>query len=223
MAKITRVIAVANRKGGTGKSTTTMLLAGALAKDGRRILVIDSDDQKTVEGIRAMEEAASESGALYGVEAIPPRFILDFLHGHGHKYDVVFIDVPRITEDKSNNAMGQLLSICDSVLIPVLGSFVDALSTEGFFRLVEEISAYKKRNNIPFTYYGFVNRWNRRNDNNHAVEYLQGIGLGMFDEHLDDLKVFTAPSVYTSVLDTAEGERRFRPFYNEFKKRFKIK
>jgi hypothetical protein len=36
------------------------------------------------------------------------------------------------------------------------------------------------------------------------------------DAALNDLKVFTRPSIYRSVMDTAEGERRFRPFFNEF-------
>ena len=223
MAKITRVIAVTNRKGGTGKSTTTMLLAGALAADGHKVLVVDCDDQQTVESIRAMEAANTDGSGLYDVEAIAPRFVLDLLRMRGDGYDIVFIDVPRITEDRTNTVLGQLLTICDSVLIPVLGSFVDALATEGFFRLVEEIAAYKKENGIPFKYYGFVNRWNSRKDNEMADKYMANIGVKMFKEHLRDLKVFAAPSVYYSILDTKEGARRFKPFYKEFKKRFKIK
>lgn len=223
MARITRVISVTNRKGGTGKSTTTMLLAGALAKDGHKVLVLDCDDQQTVESIRAMEAASVDGSGLYDVEAIAPRFVLDLLRIRGEAYDIVFIDVPRITEDRTNTVLGQLLTICDSVLIPVLGSFVDALSTEGFFRLVEEIGTYKKENGIPFQYYGFINRWSSRKDNEMADEYMANIGIKMFEEHLNDLKIFTAPSVYYSILDTAEGERRFTPFYKEFKKRFKIK
>ncbi|MGY2047272.1 ParA family protein [Methylobacterium sp. JK268] len=40
-----RVIAVANRKGGTAKTTTTVNLAAALGARGRRVLVVDLDTQ----------------------------------------------------------------------------------------------------------------------------------------------------------------------------------
>lgn len=42
---MTRIICFVNRKGGSGKTTTTFNLAGALAEQGRRVLVIDLDPQ----------------------------------------------------------------------------------------------------------------------------------------------------------------------------------
>ena len=43
------IIAVANQKGGAGKTTVSMNLAGTLARRGHRVLVADADPQGTAQ------------------------------------------------------------------------------------------------------------------------------------------------------------------------------
>ena len=62
----TRVITVANQKGGVGKTTTTVNLAAALAQSGARVLVIDLDPQGNASTALGVEHR-SETPSVYDV------------------------------------------------------------------------------------------------------------------------------------------------------------
>jgi chromosome partitioning protein len=42
-----KIITVANQKGGSGKTTVSMQVAGTLARRGNKVLVVDADPQGT--------------------------------------------------------------------------------------------------------------------------------------------------------------------------------
>jgi chromosome partitioning protein len=58
-----RVIAVANQKGGVGKSTTTQNLGFALAERGRRVLLVDLDPQGNLTSAFGLEKAVQQTVA----------------------------------------------------------------------------------------------------------------------------------------------------------------
>lgn len=77
------VIAVANQKGGVGKTTTTANLGAALARNGRRVLLIDMDPQGNLTSAVGISKAAEHTiaDALLDYQAPLPTVTVE--NGNG--------------------------------------------------------------------------------------------------------------------------------------------
>jgi chromosome partitioning protein len=64
---MTRVLAISNRKGGVGKSTSVLNIGAALARVGHTVLLVDLDPQANLTQALGMEAAPRNiNGALLG-------------------------------------------------------------------------------------------------------------------------------------------------------------
>ena len=199
------------------------MLAVAIAKKkNKKVLILDCDSQGSISEMYEAEKENFDHDPAIEVEEITPRKVQTFLKRFGSDYDIIFIDIPRMTDARKDSSTVILLYNCDSILIPIVGNQVDVLSSMDFVDIVAEASKDKIGMGDELKYYGFINRRNQRKSNEEAEEDMKAKGLKMFKNSLPDLKIFTNPSFYNSVLDSAEGKRRFENFYNEFCRKFKL-
>jgi chromosome partitioning protein len=132
------IVALLNQKGGVGKTTLALHLAGAWARQGRRVTVIDADPQGSA--LDWSEQRAKEgSPRLFGVLGLAR----DTLHREAPEIargvDHVVIDgPPRIA-----GLMRSALLAADLVLVPAQPSPFDGWASGEMLNLIREARIFR--------------------------------------------------------------------------------
>ena len=139
------ILAVANQKGGCGKTTTTMNLAGGLTKAKYRVLVVDADPQASATVWSLARGADSLPFDVQTLRQLRGRFreLVDSLD-----YDIVLIDTPPGVTERENVGSAQdarrILKWADAILVPLKPSTLDFSAASTFVQYLEgELEAHK--------------------------------------------------------------------------------
>ena len=136
-----KVVTVLSQKGGAGKSTLTMQLAGGLVRSGRRVAIIDLDPQETaMRWAHAAPAAVPFPARVMRLEA-EPEHLHQVIKQAGREADLILLDCPPSIEHAATLAA---LQEADVALVPVVPSPADLWSTKGVERLILQVQAVRK-------------------------------------------------------------------------------
>ncbi len=134
MAANGKVIAVAQQKGGSGKTMLAAQLAVALAESGAKIAVLDIDPQGSLTIWGKLRAAAAKAAAPITFAAISGWRLAAELEKLRATHDIVLIDTPPVIDSDARRA----IRAAQLVLIPLNPSPPDLWAAEGTIKLAAE-------------------------------------------------------------------------------------
>jgi chromosome partitioning protein len=131
-----KVIACANQKGGSGKTTLAMQLAGTLGLQGVRVLVVDADPQASAQRWNSAAPDEKPFPATVIGLADAGEKVHREVGKHVGVYDYIVIDCPPAVESAATQSA---LMVADLVLIPIIPSPTDLWAAAGIRKLIENV------------------------------------------------------------------------------------
>ncbi len=204
------VIAVANEKGGVGKTTTTLAIGTILAQRGFKVLFIDLDPQGNLTlslGYKPQDMPASSvpyqvetENGLENADLIFARpLVVDNsyrlrVNSRDHvlqlsqdlhdmvslPYDYVLIDCPPSLEKLAIDA----LLVSNFLIVPTLADFYSAYALKN---VLEMIGIVRQRGNPKLMYRILITLFDRRNSIHHSIlnQLTQIFSGGMFNTMIE--------------------------------------
>lgn len=132
-----KIIAVVNQKGGSGKTTISMQLAGTLARRGKKLLVVDADPQ----GTATRWAASSDDDKPFPASVVGLSAANTKVHREVKKfidnYDFIIIDCPPAADSPVPQSA---LLIADLALVPLIPSPLDMWAAVGIRQVINTVS-----------------------------------------------------------------------------------
>lgn len=237
------IIAFANHKGGTGKTTSTINIGRALDKSGMRVLLIDLDPQGNLSyslglsgqkltvcdfmlGTKSFDEVACEA---YGMHVLPANLSLySCSNSIEQKSDFEFVLKKQLYKISSRYDYILIdcppaisvytinaLTAADGVIIPLV---FEILSIQGLDQMLKEIKKIKASTNPAISVIGAlgvaVNE--NRKLSSEVLEFVRdNYHINVFNNHVrNNVKAAEAPSFGKSVIDYAPSSISAKDYIN---------
>lgn len=126
------VIAIVNEKGGSGKSTLAINLSSKFKQEGKDVILIDSDPQRSIEHFLNFRDENLEL-PFNSLSKLGDTLAKE-IKNLQEKYDMVIID----TGGRDSKEMRQALIIADLVIVPIVPSALDISVFEKMIDIIEE-------------------------------------------------------------------------------------